>query len=132
MQGFDYERARKNLRIPREIQMEAMAAVDRPESKEILPEKLQERESPNDCRKVSRASSKGRLRVAGNLTVMAATLAFFACFWCYCLMPESILIGSTEARAAALCQHAADLEQAHAGLTEGPLLAAVLPNRAVE
>src|SRR5437764_6160567 len=53
MEGFDYERARKDLRIPEEFQVEAMAALGRLGSKETLPEKLQERESPNDRRKVT-------------------------------------------------------------------------------
>jgi len=52
MEGFDYERARKDLRIPDEFQVEAMAAVGRPGPKELLPEKLQTRKSPNDRRKV--------------------------------------------------------------------------------
>ena len=47
MEGFDYERARKELRIPDEFQVEAMAAVGRPGAKEVLPEKLQARESPD-------------------------------------------------------------------------------------
>jgi nitroreductase len=59
MQGFDYERARNILRIPREFQVEAMAAVGRPASKDILPEKLQERESPNGRRKVSESVFEG-------------------------------------------------------------------------
>ena len=53
MEGFDYDRARKELRIPEEFQVEAMAAVGRPGSKESLPEKLQAREMPNDRRKLS-------------------------------------------------------------------------------
>jgi hypothetical protein len=36
-----------------------MAAVGRPASKEILPEKLQERENPNDRRKVSESVFEG-------------------------------------------------------------------------
>jgi nitroreductase len=59
MQGFDYERARKELRIPEEFQVEAMAAVGRPGSKEVLPEKLQGRESPNDRRKISQSVVEG-------------------------------------------------------------------------
>jgi nitroreductase len=59
MQGFDYERARKVLRIPQEFHVEAMAAVGRPASKEILPKKLQERESPNDRRKLSESIFEG-------------------------------------------------------------------------
>ena len=59
MEGFDYERARKDLRIPEEFQVEAMAAVGRPGSKELLPEKLRERESPNDRRDLSKSVVEG-------------------------------------------------------------------------
>ena len=59
MQGFDYDRARKELRIPDEFQVEAMAAVGRPGPKELLPEKLQARESPNDRRKLSESVFEG-------------------------------------------------------------------------
>jgi nitroreductase len=59
MEGLDYERARKELRIPDEFQVEAMAAVGKPGSKELLPEKLQARETPNDRRKVSESVFEG-------------------------------------------------------------------------
>jgi len=59
MEGFDYERARVDLRIPDGFQIEAMAAVGRPGSKELLPEKLQKRESPNDRRKLSESIFEG-------------------------------------------------------------------------
>ena len=59
MQGFDYERARKELQIPDEFQIEAMAAIGRPGPKEILPERLRARESPNDRRKVSESVFEG-------------------------------------------------------------------------
>jgi hypothetical protein len=59
MEGFDYERARIELRIPDEFQVEAMAAVGRPGAKELLPEKLQKRESPNDRRKVTESIFEG-------------------------------------------------------------------------
>ena len=55
MQGFDYERARKELHIPDEFQVEAMAAVGKPAPKELLPEKLRARESPKDRRKLSQS-----------------------------------------------------------------------------
>src|SRR5947199_6407754 len=45
MEGFDYERARVELRIPNEFQVEAMAAVGTQEPMEVLPQKLQMRES---------------------------------------------------------------------------------------
>src|SRR5947199_1920227 len=59
MQGFDYDRARKELQIPDEFQVEAMAAIGRPGPKEILPERLRARESPNDRRKVSESVFEG-------------------------------------------------------------------------
>jgi nitroreductase len=59
MQGFDYDRARKELKIPDEFQVEAMAAVGRPGPKELLPETLQARESPNDRRKVLESVFEG-------------------------------------------------------------------------
>jgi Nitroreductase family len=59
MQGFDYERARKELHIPDEFQVEAMAAVGKPGPKELLPEKLRARESPNDRRKLSQSVFEG-------------------------------------------------------------------------
>jgi nitroreductase len=62
MQGFDYERARTQLRIPDEFEVEAMAAVGRPGPKELLPEKLQARESPNDRRKISGSIFEGPFR----------------------------------------------------------------------
>ena len=62
MEGFDYERARVELRIPDEFQVEAMAAVGKPAPKEVLPEKLQKRESPNDRRKVTESIREGPFR----------------------------------------------------------------------
>ncbi len=62
MEGFDYDRARTELRIPDDFQVEAMAAVGWPGPKELLPEKLQARESPNDRRKVSESVFEGPFR----------------------------------------------------------------------
>lgn len=62
MQGFDYERARTELRIPDEFQIEAMTAVGKPGAKESLPEKLRQRESPNDRRKLSESVFEGSFR----------------------------------------------------------------------
>jgi nitroreductase len=62
MEGFDYERARAELRIPDEFHVEAMAAVGRPASKEVRPGKLHKRESPNDRRKVSQSICEGPFR----------------------------------------------------------------------
>jgi nitroreductase len=50
MQGFDYERARIELRIPEGYRVEAMAAIGVPGDADALPEKLRKRETPNDRR----------------------------------------------------------------------------------
>jgi nitroreductase len=63
MEGFDYERARKELRISEEFQVEAMAAVGKPGPKELLPEKLRQRESPNDRRKLSESVFEGPFKL---------------------------------------------------------------------
>jgi len=62
MEGFDYDRARVELRILDEFHVEAMAAVGKPGAKEVLPEKLQKRESPNDRRKLSQSICEGPFR----------------------------------------------------------------------
>src|SRR5580765_8621069 len=53
MQGFDYDRARRELKIPNDFQVEAMAAVGKPGAKESLSEKLQKAETPNDRRQLN-------------------------------------------------------------------------------
>ncbi len=62
MEGFDYERARLELRIPDQFQIEAMAAVGKPGPKEALPDRLQERESPSDRRKLADSVCEGPFR----------------------------------------------------------------------
>ena len=59
MQGFDYERARIDLGIPEEYQVEAMAALGRPGRIEDLPGQLQERETPNDRRPQAQSVCEG-------------------------------------------------------------------------
>jgi nitroreductase len=59
MEGFDYERARSELKIPDDFQVEAMAAVGKPGDKADLPEKLQQAESPNDRRKLGKSICEG-------------------------------------------------------------------------
>ncbi|HEU0273971.1 MAG TPA: nitroreductase family protein [Candidatus Udaeobacter sp.] len=62
MQGFDYDRVRTDLRIPDGFQVEAMAAVGKPGPKELLPEKLQKREVPNERRKLKESICEGPFR----------------------------------------------------------------------
>jgi nitroreductase len=59
MQGFDYELAQFSLNIPDGFTVEAMAAIGIPGNKEDLPDYLQERESPNDRRKLTETVFEG-------------------------------------------------------------------------
>ena len=63
MEGFDYEKARRELKIPEGFRVEAMAAVGLPGRKEELPEGLQKRESPNDRRKLVETICEGPYRL---------------------------------------------------------------------
>ncbi len=62
MEGFDYDRAKTELKIPDGFRVEAMAAVGKPGAKETLPEKLRTKESPNDRRKLSESICEGPFR----------------------------------------------------------------------
>lgn len=59
MQGFDYELARSSLNVPDGFTVEAMAAIGMPGNKEDLPDYLQEREAPNDRRKLGEIVFEG-------------------------------------------------------------------------
>jgi nitroreductase len=64
MEGFDYERARVELSIPPEFQVQAMVAIGKPGPKENLPEHLQKRESPNDRRPLEQSVCEGKFAFA--------------------------------------------------------------------
>jgi nitroreductase len=59
MEGFDYDKARIALRIPNDFEIEAMAAIGKPGKADVLPLGLQERETPNDRRKLTETISEG-------------------------------------------------------------------------
>ena len=59
MQGFDYEKARAVLNIPKHFQVDAMIAVGKPGKREDLPEDLQEREQPSDRKPVAEIAIEG-------------------------------------------------------------------------
>jgi len=59
MQGFDYERARTELAVPQEYQVEAMVAVGLPGEKDSLPENLRAKETPNDRRPLAETLCEG-------------------------------------------------------------------------
>jgi nitroreductase len=60
MQGFDYDRARAELKVPEEFAIEAMVVIGRPAPKDTLPEKLQQRESPSTRRSLGEIVCEGR------------------------------------------------------------------------
>jgi len=59
MQGFDYDRARSELKIPQDFQVNAMAVVGKPGDAQLLPESVRARERPNDRRPVSQSVREG-------------------------------------------------------------------------
>jgi nitroreductase len=63
MQGFDYQRARTELRIPDEFHVEAMAAIGRPAPVETLPEHLRARDTPNSRRPLEQTVYEGPFRL---------------------------------------------------------------------
>ena len=66
MQGFDYDKARTALNIPEGFNVEAMAVIGKPGRKEDLSEKLRERETPSDRRKLTETAFEGPYPQAGS------------------------------------------------------------------
>ncbi|MBU2476233.1 nitroreductase family protein [Candidatus Micrarchaeota archaeon] len=62
MEGFDYDKAKKELEIPEEYQIEAMIALGKKGKKEDLSEKNQKREFPSDRKKLSETVFEGKFR----------------------------------------------------------------------
>jgi hypothetical protein len=59
MQGFDYDKARLELNVPDEFQVEAMIAVGKPGKREDLPADLQGREQPSVRKPVAEIAIEG-------------------------------------------------------------------------
>lgn len=62
MEGFDYDKAKKVLKIPDTYQVEAMAAVGKHAPKEKLPPELQKREEPSQRKQISEIAFEGSFR----------------------------------------------------------------------
>jgi nitroreductase len=60
MQGFDYQRAAKDLEIPDDFKVEAMIALGKQGPKEALPKELQEREKPSGRHLVLELIAEGK------------------------------------------------------------------------
>jgi nitroreductase len=59
MQGFDYDRAKKELQVPDDYQVEAMIAIGKHGNKEDLPDYQQEREFPSARKSISEIAMEG-------------------------------------------------------------------------
>lgn len=68
MQGFDYDRAKKELQAPDDYQVEAMIAIGRPGKKEDLPGYLQEREFPSWRKNITEIAMEGIFKMDDNLS----------------------------------------------------------------
>ncbi len=62
MQGFDYEKAREQLRIPSNFNIMAMIAIGIKGPRENLPPNLQEKEFPNHRKELSEIVMEGAFR----------------------------------------------------------------------
>lgn len=62
MQGFDYERARKELDVPDGYEVLAMIAIGKRAAKEHLPPELQKREFPSDRKPLKEIVMEGKFR----------------------------------------------------------------------
>ena len=67
MQGFDYEKARRELHVPQDYEVLAMIAIGKRASKDSLPSHLQEMERPNDRRPLTEIIVPGRFGKDENL-----------------------------------------------------------------
>ena len=62
MAGFDYDKAKKDLNVPDDYKVEAMAAIGKLGKIEDLPEPLQKIEFPSDRKKISEIIMEGEFR----------------------------------------------------------------------
>jgi nitroreductase len=61
MQGFDYDKAREDLVLSEDYDVECMVAVGKAGEKENLPKEMQENEFPSDRKKLSEIAFEGKL-----------------------------------------------------------------------
>jgi hypothetical protein len=62
MEGFDYEKAQKDLNIPDDYQVEALIAVGKRAPTNKLPEELQQREIPSTRKTVAEMATEGSFK----------------------------------------------------------------------
>lgn len=66
MEGFDYEKARRELNVPNEFDVMAMIAIGKPGKKEDLDPSLQERETPSDRKPLSEIVMEGTFQTSSS------------------------------------------------------------------
>lgn len=62
MEGFDYDKARKDLEIPDDYQVEAMMAIGKRAPTDKLPAELQKRELPSTRKKIEEFAIEGKFK----------------------------------------------------------------------
>jgi len=62
MQGFDYDRAKDELGVPDEYQVEAMVVIGKRGAKEDLPEGLREKELPSGRKSIVEITMEGKFK----------------------------------------------------------------------
>lgn len=62
MAGFDYDKARTELNIPEDFQVEALIAIGKKGKVQDLPEMLQDKEKPSDRKPLSEIVMEGEFR----------------------------------------------------------------------
>ncbi|MBS0604115.1 MAG: nitroreductase family protein [Verrucomicrobia bacterium] len=62
MEGFDYEKARKDLNIPDDYQVEALVAIGKRAPASKLPEELQKREIPSPRKEAEEIAMEGSFK----------------------------------------------------------------------
>jgi nitroreductase len=62
MQGFDYDKARRDLSVPNTFDVMAMVAIGKPAPKEVLPPDVQKREQASDRKPLSEIIMEGHFR----------------------------------------------------------------------
>lgn len=62
MEGFDYEKARKDLKVPDDYSVEAMCAIGIPGNVKDLPKDLQEREFPSNRKPLKEIVFEGKFK----------------------------------------------------------------------
>jgi hypothetical protein len=59
MEGFDYDKARSDLRVPEPLEVMAMVAIGKRGRREELPERVRAAEQPNERRPLAEILHEG-------------------------------------------------------------------------